>query len=219
MATAKQYDLDRMNTAKTWSIVDIDASADDWYEPRTHTIRAIWPEGRICRLFLVATGTAIEPDPSRFKVLALHHTDLRTLTPESVVVGLGFLLDFAHLDHWKLKAVSLPSVHAKTSGTAGEGADWVLRGRGGEFPTGISVRDDGSVVLRGTNAEIVIGDGIVTQGTRHHENPEVRAGLMKTNPLRSFGLPSFVLLPVPAEVPSLTTFTSLGSIVASMRGI
>lgn len=219
MATAKQYDMDRLNTAKTWSIVDIDASSEGWYEPRTHTIRTVFPEGRVCRLFLVATGTAIEPDPTRFKVLALHHTDLRSLTPESVVVGLGFLLDFRNLDTWKVAAASLPSVHAKTSGTAGEGTDWVLRGRGGEFPTGISVRDDGSVVIRGTNAEVVIGDGIVTQGTRYHESPEVRAGLMKTNPLRQFGLPSFVLLPLPAEIPSLTTFTGLGSIVASMRGI
>jgi len=162
---------------------------------------------------------AVHDHPARFKVLALHHTDLRAITPESIVVGLGFLLDFRNLDVWKVKSSSLPSVHARTSGEAGEGSDWVLRGRGGEFPTGISVRDDGSVVIRGTNSEIVIGDGIVTQGIRHNESPEVRSGLMKSNPLRQFAIPSFCVMPVASELPHFQLFTSLASIVGSMRSL
>lgn len=209
-----QYETDRLNETGLFRIVEIDG--EDAYDEATNTIRVVYPNGSVCRTFLLATGTFTEPHPDRHLVIHLHAGELRPFSPEAIVSGIGFLVDIKRFEEWKVKAHSLPSVHVKAPGEAGVHGDYVIKGRGGDDATGISIREDGSIVLRATGSEIVLGDGITMMGVLHREDPETRNGILKSNPLRQFVLPSFCAIPLPAELPTTGLFSTLGGLVKGM---
>jgi hypothetical protein len=167
--------------------------------------------------YLATIGTFIEPRHTIHMILHLHNWDVKPIDENTVVPGMGILLQVAQFEDWKIKSTSLPSVHLKTSGEAPEGEEWVLKGRGGEFPTGISARKDGSLVLRGTGTEIVLADEIYINGRTHRQHEETRNNLLRSNPMRQLVLPSFCVFPVCAEIPSGRFFRSLSNVVKTAR--
>jgi hypothetical protein len=209
---------DRHSASKTWSFTKIDG--EDAYDEATNTIRIKHNDGKIMYTFLASTGLFVEPNYRSHMILHLHNWDLKPESPRSVVPGIGILLQTEQFENWKIKSTSNVAAQSRTTaGTAGEGEEVVIRGKGGEFPSGITIRKDGSLVLRGQGTEIVLADEIFINGMVHREHPETRNNLLKSNPMRPFVLPSFCVFPVPAEIPSGRLFWSLGQIVSSFNEI
>jgi hypothetical protein len=203
---------DRHSSSKTWSFTFIDG--ENAYDQATNTIRIKHSDGRVMYTYLASMGVFVEPDPAVHMIVHLHNWDVKPVNDSTVVPGIGILMQIAQFEEWKISSTSGISAHSNTtSGTALEGEEWVLKGRGGPFPTGISVRKDGSLVLRGQGTEIVLADEIYINGITHREHEETRNNLLRSNPMRQFVLPSFCVFPLPTEIPTSRLFWSLGSIV------
>ena len=209
-----QYEESRRDNSTVWSVLDIDG--EDAYDEIMNTIRVRKPSGTRFRLFLAFTGSFIEPDPVRFKVMAMYATNTKPKSKESIINGIAFLLDGQRFEEWKLKAESVPTAKIGTTGEAGKSRDVVIKGKGGKDAGGISLRDDGTILLKARGSEIVMGDGIVIKGQINREHPETRNAILKSNPLRSFCLPSFCVLPIPSEIPTTRMITNIGGIVKSV---
>jgi hypothetical protein len=217
MPTANVYEQNRLDTDITWSIFDIDGA--DAYHEATNTIRVRAPEGRKFRVFLVAVGNFVEPDHGRFKCAVLYNAGAKPITPDSTVSGIGFLIDIQRFEQWKLKGSSFSTIQSNATGEAGKGSDTVIKGRGGPNGTGISLREDGTIIIKSNGAEIALGDSITIQGQVNRTNPETRSSLLKSNPMRQFALPSFCVLPLPSELPDFSLMSRIGGITKTAFSI
>ena len=211
------YTQDRHSSSKTWSFAHI--HGDNAYDEATNTIRIKHPDGKIMYTYLASMGVFVEPNTQTHMIFHLHNWDIKPVSNTTVVPGLGILVQIAQFENWKIESTSMPTVHANTPGAAPEGEEFVIKGKGGEFPTGISVRKDGALILRGKGTEIVLGDEIYINGIIHHEHDETRNHLIKTNRMEQFILPSFCVFPLPVKMPTERLFWSIGSIVSDFSKI
>ena len=210
---------DRHSASKTWSFTKIDG--EDAYDEATNTIRIKQNDGKIMYTFLASMGTYVEPNYKLHMILHLHNWDLKPESPRSVVPGIGILLQTEQFENWKIKSTSNVSSHSRTTaGTAGEGEEVVIKGKGGEFPSGITIRKDGSLVLRGQGTEIVLADEIVINGRVHFEHPETRNHIIADHWAKALCLPSFCVFPVPDKRPAIAEYCrGLSGIIGTFKNI
>ena len=212
--TPDQYSQDRVDDDASIGFMEIDSN--DPYDERTNTIKVKLTQGGTIRVFLVTSGLFVYPDPERFRALVITSGNLRSPSGNAVVPGLAFLLDTQRLEEWHVVSNALPSVLVNTPGDPGKnkGTQWVIKGKSG---SGIGVREDGSLVLQAGSSEIVLADGITMSGVVHRLDPETRNGILKSNPLKQFALPSFAMLPLPSDIPTTRhLFASIGGIMRSI---
>jgi hypothetical protein len=216
---ANQYEDARLDTdSAPVSIMDID-TAEDAYDPVANTVRVIVAGSRKMRLFLAFTGTFVFPDPSIFKVAAFYNKNMQPNQDQDwVMPGIAFLVDVSRFEPWnKIHSTAMPSAHVNVSGAAAEGRETVIKARGGDDGTGISVREDGTILLKASHSEIVMGDGILLKGKMKRDSSEKRAGVMKENSLGY--IPSFCALPLARYLAAFDFVERIGGYVVQAAKI
>jgi hypothetical protein len=195
---------------------------EDAYDEATNTIRIRHPNGKTMYTLLASTGIFMKPDYNKHMVIHFHNWEIKTINDNTVVPGLGLLIQTAEYENWTMKSGAGVSYQSSTAtGTAAEGEEIVIKGQGGEFPTGISWnKENGTMIIRGAGGgEIAINDEVFIKGKVHFENPSTRNNLLRDNPMRQFCFPSFCVFPLPSEIPQGTIFRNLASILGDANEI
>lgn len=209
----QQYEDNRLDSDLTWAVLDID-EGDDAYNERTNTIRVKLQGNKKMRVFLAYTGVFVNPDPLRFKCVVLYNSSIQPYTQDSVMHGIAFLIDGRNFGDKQIGAeTALVSARLDTPGKEDAQHDITIQGSDN---VSISIGENRILLKVGNNELILAENGAVLTGEFNRDKPETRNSIMKSNPLRTFPLPSFCVLPLPVEIPTFRLVQNIGGIVNSL---
>ena len=186
------------------------------YNYKNNTVLLRTLDAKLYRVPLMWGGVFELPNPEKHILIFFHPSHIKELVSENsdeVNVGFAFLANIASFN-WKLLPSTPVSFIKNEKGNAPLGSERVLSMKEG---TGISVREDGTVVIQSEGATIVLGkngimmDGEITYGKHIDDN----MGLIMKNPLTF--LPSFVALPLPERIVNVGFVENLATKIQSLR--
>jgi hypothetical protein len=211
----------------TWDIVEL--AEEPYYNQRSNIVRVKY-KGALYDAMLSMSGARFKPRREVQRVLWVHPQDLvGKEVSRDVPVGnarvssIAIIFDAAEFENYALTSGSSPKSLVDAPSSVPEGDEIVIHGKSSEpvERAGISVRRDGTILLKGKGIVLEASGGILMGGETVSlgSSSEKAGGLVQAS--KFSWLPSFVAFPNPRWWPDIGLLMQVASIVkavASLRG-
>lgn len=186
------------------------------YDNNTVLFRML--DNKMYRMLLLWGGVFEVPNPDKHMLLIFHPPHMRELTDENddtIHVGFAMLVNVKSFK-WKLDSSAPVTFFKNDKGSAPIGQERTISLKEG---TGISVREDGSVVLQSNGATITLTDnGVMIDGeVTYGQHTDDNMGIVMKNPLTF--LPSFIALPLPERIINVAFVQNIAKKIESLQSM
>jgi len=202
-----------------WNVVDF--ADEPYYDQEKDIVRVVY-DGELYDAFIAFTGVRFKPRKGIHRAIWFHSPSLKgkEVRKEDPIGSKGvtsvvILVYASSFSEYSVASGGSPKALVNAPSEVGEGDDVVIHGRSADDPvarSGISVRRDGSILIKGTSVIIENQDGIlISGGLTRTGTSESAGGLVKSSVFP--WIPSFVAMPNPQWWPDIEKLVRIGSIV------